>query len=220
MTKILTINVTNNQASTQSFFFFQQPSIYTGGAMVYSNSVFRGDLPAYGQTGARLALQVSQQYFAAIQQAVSPPQVGMTSGYATAAQPIALAPASGTANDWTTASFNPLSLSQPRAAAGVQPGAFRITTPAYQPTTQYNAGLAIQANGGVVLSNFVTAWPNSNQDCQPVLKFYVQTGAYGAGTVLNFTSSSIDAALCDFTGGQTVANVTLQANGTWTVQYS
>lgn len=214
---LLTINVINNEAATQGFYFFQQPAIYTGGQTVYSNSLYTQNLGNYQQTGAMLTFQVNLQYYAGIQQAHSTPVVGQSSGYASAMRSIDLAPAGGgSANDWTTASVDPLGLSQPTNGVGVQAGAFRITTPTYQPPATYNVGSAVEVNGGITLSNFVVANPASNTDCQPILQYYVQTGSYTPGTVMNFTQSSINAAVCDFTGGYTTINITLNADGTWT----
>ncbi len=218
MSTILTINVTNNEAATQNFFFFQQPAVYAGGPQVYTNSLYTQALGNSSATGGVLTFQVNLQYYAGVQQATQPPQVGQTSGYASASQPIALAPVSGTANDWTTATLTPaLGLSVPTQGAGVQPGAFRISMPSFAPPAMYNVGSAVQVNGGIVLSNFVQASPNSNTDCQPILKYYVATGTYTPGTVMNFTQSSQNSALCDFTGGYTVINVVLNADGTWSV---
>jgi hypothetical protein len=47
------------------------------------------------------------------------------------------------------------------------------------------------------------------------LKYYVALGNYTSGQVMNFTQSSVTAALCDFTTGFTQAQVTLNSNGTW-----
>lgn len=218
MSTLLTINVTNLESATQGFYFFQQPAVYSGGGPVYSNSLYSQSLGNYGDTGSTLTFQVNLQYYAGIQQAHSTPQVGQSSGYSSASRAIDLAPASGTANDWTTASVSPLGLTQPTVGPGVQPGAFRITTPTYAPPAVYNVGSAVEVNGGIVLSNFVVANPSNNTDCQPILKYYVQTGAYTPGTVMNFTQSSVNAAVCDFTGGHSVINVTLNADGTWGTQ--
>jgi len=217
MSTLLTINVTNLESAAQNIFFFQQPAIYTGGAQVYSNSLFSQLLGNYDQTGTILTFQVNMQFYAGIQQAHSTPKVGHSSGYSSASRPIDLAPASGTANDWTTASVNPLGLTPPTSGSGVEPGAFRITTPVYDPPAIYNVGSAVNVNGGIVLSNFVIADPNSNTDCQPILTYYVATGNYTPGTVMNFTQSSTSAATCDFTGGYTIIDVALGANGSWTV---
>ena len=218
MSTLLTINVTNLESATQGFYFFQQPAIYTGGATVYSNSLYSDSLGNYSDTGSILTFQVNSQYYAGIQQAHGTPQLGQSSGYASASRAIDLAPATGTANDWTTASVSPLGLTQPKVGTGVQPGAFRITTPTYAPPAVYNVGSAVEVNGGIALSNFVVANPSNNTDCQPILTYYVQTGAYTPGTVMNFSASSVNAAVCDFTGGHSIINVTLNADGTWATQ--
>ncbi|NTJ68489.1 hypothetical protein G6M50_23960 [Agrobacterium rhizogenes] len=220
MSTLLTINVKNYQPQTQSFYFFQQPAIYTGGGQVYSNSLFSQSLGNYDATGAILTFQVNLQYYAGIQQANTPPQIGSSSGFASASRAIDLAPSAGggSPNDWTTATVSPLGLSAPVNGQGVQPGAFRITTPSFTSPPYYNVGSAIAVNGGIVLSNFVQANPMNNIDCQPILKYFVQTGAYTPGNVMNFSQSSVNAALSDFTGGYTICNVSLQANGNWSTQ--
>lgn len=217
MSTLLTINVKNNEANTQGIYFFQEPAIYSSGAPVYSNSLYSQALGNFDDTGAILTFQVNMQYYAGIQQAHSTPTIGQSSGYASASRPVDLAPANGPGpNDWVTASVNPLGLTHPTAGAGVQPGAFRITTPIYPPPSIYNIGSAVEVNGGITLSNFVVANPANHTDCQPVLKYYVQTGGYTAGTVMNFTSSSVNSALCDFTGGHSIIDVILNNDGSWT----
>ncbi len=216
MSTLLTINVINMESATQDFYFFQQPSIYSGGSQVYTNSLYSQSLGSHSQFTSTLTFQVNMQFYAGIQQAHGTPQVGQSSGFSSASRAIDLAPAgSGAANDCTTASVSPLGLTQPTQGVGVQPGAFRIITPTYSPPAVYNVGSAVEVNGGIALSNFVVANPASNTDCQPILKYYVQTGSYTPGTVMNFTQSSTNAAVCDFTGGHTIINVTLNDDGTW-----
>ncbi|ATQ43230.1 hypothetical protein [Caulobacter mirabilis] len=218
MSTFLTINVTNNTSSRQDFYFFQQPAVLTGGSQVYSNSLYTHPLQPYQASGMVLTFQVSQQPYAAIQQAADWPQVGRPSGFAMAARPIDLTPPSGSANDWTTASVQPLGLSQPMPGRGQRPGSFRITIPSYQPTQIYNIGQAVQVQNAPILSSFIIANPNTNTDCMPAAKFYVQAGAFTPGTIINFPSSSVDAAFCDFTGGARMINVTHNPDGTWTVR--
>lgn len=222
MSTLIQINVTNNSPVLQSFFFFQQPAIYQGGANVYSNSLLSTPILPSAQGGSVYTFLLKLQYYAGVQQQVAAPVVGQPSGYSSAIQAIGLTPAAGgtATNNATTMIVSPaLGLTPPVPASGVQPGAFRIISPVYNPTLQqYNGGSAVQLiNGAVVLSNFVTVNPNSNLDCQPILKFYVQTGQYTAGTVMNFTSSSVNAALCDATSGFTTFNVTYNPDGTWSV---
>jgi hypothetical protein len=222
MATTITINVTNKSPNLQNFFFFQQPAQYSGGAQVYTNSLYTAPLLPSSTSGAVLSFTMILQYYAGVQQQVQPPTVGQASGQLAASQPINLTPASGTppANTTNMIVSPSLGLSVPVPTAGPQAGAFRIVTPTYNPAlANYNAGSAIQTlQGGITLSNFVTAQPTTNLDCQPVIVFYVQTGTYTPGTVMNFTSSSINAAICNATPGYTTFNVTYNADGTWTVQ--
>jgi hypothetical protein len=221
MTTPITINVRNNSLALQNFFFFQQPAIYTGGQQVYTNSLYTAALLPYSTSGAILTFSVILQYYAGVQQQVSPPTIGNPSGQLAASQAIGLTPAPGgtLTNNTTTMTVSPsLGLSVPVSTTGPQAGSFRIITPVFNPVlTNYNAGSAVQTlTGGITLSNFVTAQPNSNLDCQPVIVFYVQTGTYTPGTVMNFTSSSATAATCNFTPGYSTYSVAYNADGTWT----
>lgn len=222
MATTITINVRNNSSLLQNLFFFQQPAIYMGGAEVYTNSLYSQALLPYPSSGAVLTFSVILQYYAGVQQQVSPPVVGQPSGQLAASQPIGLTPAQGgtPTNNTTSMIVSPsLGLTAPVNTTGPQAGSFRIISPVFNPVlNNYNAGSAVQTlTGGIVLSNFVTAQPNSNIDCQPIIKFYVQTGTYTPGTVMNFTSSSATAALCDATPGYSSFNVSYNPDGTWTV---
>jgi hypothetical protein len=209
------IVVKNDSPEIQDFFFFQKPAQYTGGTQIYSNSIYNQKLRGAG-SGATLTFTLLQQYFAGAQDQAKNLIVGQASGSTSVAQEIALTPSTPNA---TTMQLDPLGLTPPTAADGVQPGAFRITTPQFNPATnKYNIGLSVQtADGGSTLSNFVSAQPGKNTDCQPVVIFYVQTGTYIPGSVINFTQSSVGAALCDATQGVTTFQVVYNANGSWTV---
>jgi hypothetical protein len=218
----ITINVTNNSPTLQNFFFFQKPAIYVGGQEVYSNSLYTAPLLPHATSGATLTFSLLLQFYAGVQQQVSPPVVGQSSGQLSAIQPIGLTPAAGgtPTNNTTNMTLTPsLGLSPAITTVGPEVGSFRIVTPTFNPVVDlYNAGSAIQSlTGEVTLSNFVTCPPTSNLDCQPILQFYVQTGNFTPGTVMNFTASSINAALCDATPGYSTFNVTYNADGTWTV---
>lgn len=221
MSTLIKINVTNNSNSLQNLFFFQQPASYTGGPNVYSNSIQSTSLEPYATSGSVYTFLINLQFYAGVQERYTPPVIGEQSGYTSAIQAIDLAPAAGgtPTNNKTIMVIKPLGLSTPINDPAVQPGAFRIVSPIFDPNlSALNAGSAVKlANGSVVLSNFVTAAPNTNLDCQPVLKFYVQTGNYTAGTVMNFTASSATAALCDATAGYTTFNVSYQNDGSWKV---
>ncbi len=218
-----TINVTNKSPNNQNFFFFQKPAIYLGGEQVYSNSIYEATLQPYSTSGSVLTFNFLQQYYAGAQTQVPNLVVGQASGYTTASQPIDLTSSDPNTqtNNTTNMSVDPsLGLSVPAYTEGVQSGAYRIVTPQFNSVAEkYNAGLAIQnaSTGTVVLSNFINAEPLKNIDCQPILIFYVQTGNYEAGSVINFTTSSVGAALCDTTQGITTFNVDYNADGSWTV---
>lgn len=221
MSTLIQINVTNNSPTAKSFFFFQQPAVYTGGVEPYSNSLLGTEIAANDGSGSVYSFQLLQQFYAGVQQQHSMPVIGEPSGYSSAIQPIDLTPAAGgtPTNNMTIMANSPLGLSVPTDDADVQAGAFRISTPTYDATlAQFNGGTAVQlATGAIVLSNFVTVDPTTNLDCQPVLQFYVATGDYTAGTVINFTSSSSVSALCNATTGYTNFDVSYNADGTWSV---
>ncbi len=218
MASTLRIIVTNNTPSRQDFHFFQQPAVFTGEGQVFCNSLFSEPLQPYRPSGANLTLQMRQQPFAGIQRAKTRPQIGLPSGDASFNRPIDPAPHIGEANDWTTASVDPLGLSRPTAAADLRPGNFRMTMPMYRQTDLYNVGSAVEVHGFPVLSSFVVAQPDTTVDCSPIARFYVRTGRHTAGSVVDFTTASIHAAICDFTDGGTVVNVTLNPDGTWIIQ--
>ncbi|MFA3780542.1 hypothetical protein [Yersinia sp. 1652 StPb PI] len=222
MSTLYTINVINNSPTAQDFFFFQKPAIYTGGAKVYSNSIYQEVLSPFASSGSVLTFECLMQFYAGAQSQLPSLLVGQDSGYITSSQPVDLTSITAgvqTANT-TVMSVDPsLGLSPATYTEGVQPGAYRIVTPAFNPVTDvFNAGLAVQsASGSSVLSSFINAEPSKNIDCQPVLSFYVQTGTYQAGTVINFSTSSVGSAICDTTQGVTAFNVIYNPQGTWTV---
>lgn len=226
MSTLLTINVTNAQAVSNDFFFFQQPAIYTGGPTVYSNSLYNRTLPQASE-GGLITFMANLQFYAAVQEANNAvPAVGKTSGFETASQAIDLAAKGNTPanHDASTMSWDAntqaLGLAQPVNDPQAVAGSFRITTAKYSPPSNFNAGSATHVNGGVVLSNFVLAKPQTHIDCEPILKYYVQTGGYQPGTVMDFSQSSVNSALCDFTGGYVRADVTYETDGSWSVNMS
>lgn len=222
MSTLYTINVINESINNQDFYFFQKPAVYTGSEQVYANSIYHATLQPYSKSGATLTFQFLQQYYAGVQSRQSPPLVGQASGFTTAIQPIDLTSADGTkTNNSTNMSVDPsLGLSPAVYNPNVENGAYRIITPGFNPElSQYNAGLAVKDNttGAVTLSSYITAEPNKNIDCQPIQIFYVQTGSFEAGSVINFSTSSVGAATCDTTPGYTTFNVTYKIDGSWVV---
>lgn len=226
MATIYTINVKNSSPYTQNFFFFQKPAEYVGGQQVYSNSIYYATLQPYGSSGSVLTFQIAQQYYAGAQTRKKDIVIGQASGFITATQPIDLTSADPSIvnNNSTQMTLQPtLGLAPATYSPGVQPGAYRVVTPSFDANNEfYNVGMAVSEplTGTQVLSSFINAEPSKNIDCQPVLKFYVQTGDYKPGTVINFSISSSGSALCDATNGHNVFNVEYKSNGSWTVNSS
>lgn len=222
MASTVTINVRNNSPTLQNFFFFQQPAAYPASQQVFTNSLFSRPLLPNATSGAVLTFSLPLQNYAGVQQPLSAATIGAYAGEVTASQPIGLTPgpAGPPTNNTTTMTVSPsLGLSVPVSTSGPPQGGFRIVTPVFNPQlNNYNGGLAMQARtDGVVLSNFVAVQPNTNLDCQPQIVFYVQIGAYPAGTVIDFTAASGTAAVCDATPGYSTFNVSYNADGTWSV---
>ena len=218
MADSIKINVRNDSATVQNFFFFQQPAI--PGQGVYSNSLFTQALLPYANSGAILTFSISTQFYAGVQQQLNTLIVGARSGELTASQPIEVTTSGGQANNTTTMSVSPsLGLSAPVNTSGPPLGCFRILTPVFNPVlNNYNGGLAMRGKAdSIVLSSFMTLPPNVALDCLPVLQFYVQTGSYAAGTVIEFGSVSATAALCDATPGYSTFSVAYNLDGSWTV---
>lgn len=220
-----TVIVENNSPNAQEFFFFQQPAVYSGGAKVYTNSVGHGSLPPYNpQRKSQIEFALLQQYYAGVQRQSYPPVVGQvqTGLISQVVIDIAPQPPGKASPDGTTVVIgdDSLYLDMPVVTSDVQPGAFRITTPPYAPSQHlFNVGLStINNDGEVLLSNFISGEPSKNTDVQPIVKFYVNTGSYKPGTVVNFTTTSVNAALCDATYGALLFHVTYNADGTWTVK--
>jgi hypothetical protein len=91
MSTILTINVQNQSPYQETFYIFQQPAVYIGGQLTYSNSLFNRVLNGAG-SGANLTFQTNTQYYAGVQETnTAIPTVGTASGYESATQPIDLA---------------------------------------------------------------------------------------------------------------------------------
>lgn len=223
MSNYYTINVTNNSDSAQSFYFFQAP-VSSPFGVGQSNSLFHGVLPPYASSGSVLTFCVSQQYFACAQTPLSANEGNLPFNGVTATQPIDLSlPAGPAVNNATNLSVDPLGLSPAFAQEGVMPGAFRISTPAFDPQAgaSINIGLAVQlpSDGSLVLSSLLEARPNQSVDLQPVEVFYVKAGVYPEGYPINVPAQSDDVAVCNATRGQTTFNVSYNQDQSWSVTH-
>lgn len=224
MSILYEIVVENESPYDKVFYFFQQPADYIGGGEVYTNSIGKGVLSAKSALLKldQLVFSIEQQYYAGAQKQLKPPKVGEAEVGQLSQVDIDLTPNEGESNNSTKMNIDKdaLHLTKPIFASGVQKGAFRIEVPEFNPAQRrYNIGLSSKdKNGKILLSNFIEAEPSTNTDVQPILKFYVNTGSYEPGTVVNFTNSSANAAICDATDGTFKFKVTYNANGSWDVK--
>lgn len=212
---IYNILLENKSGVIHDFFLFQKPAQYVGGAKIFSNSIYNTKL----RNNTQAQITIEQQYYAGTQQSTST-NVGDVSGEVLSIQPVNLTPASGVASDNSVnLLLNPIGLSFPAPQTGVEAGAFRINTPSYNPATEgpINIGLATRTGVEDVLSNFILADPAQKVDCQPVVIFYLQTGAFIPGTVINFDESSATAAEMNATDGTLNFHVIYTPEGTWNV---
>ncbi|WP_414567860.1 hypothetical protein [Nostoc sp. CCY 9925] len=225
MNSLYTINLKNESPNTQEFFFFQKPANYIGSSEVYSNSIYSSKLRGHG-SGATLTFKFIQQYYAGVQEQAKNIVVGEASGYESAIKEIDLTLSPSISENNSTSMLideGALGLTDAIHENNVPSGAFRIHVPTFNPyEKKYNAGLAIQnpIDGSITLSNFINAEPTKLIDVQPVLKFYIQTGSYEAGSVVNFMTSSVGAAVCDMSLGVLNYQVTYTAEGLWKVNSS
>lgn len=215
--------VTNYAHFDINVFLFQEPAVYKGRPEVFSNSL--GTVHLKAKTSARTdqaSFTLEEQYRAGVQKQVKPPEVGVVQTSKVSSVGINLNTVSQQYPDQTVMGIDegrrPY-LENPTYSSCVQRGAFRIQTPIFQSGEgPYNVGMASVVEGYFVMSNYITAKPNSNIDVRPLMKFYVSTGAYTLGTVMDFTTSSKDSALCDATTGQVTFNVAFNSDGTWSVE--
>ncbi len=223
MSTEIKIVVTNKSSKQKEIFFFQQPAKYNGEEGVYSNSILSTPLPPFSESGSKYEFGVREIYYAGVVEVKGEIIPGKPYGFMTARQLVDLAPAAGAGEikpNCVNVKINPLGIEAAKIDPTVAAGAFRICSPVFDPERKrYLAGAAIEkSDESIVLSSFVEMESNTRLDCQPVIKFYVATGAYQAGTIMNFISSSRSAAECDATEGRTKFHVSLEPDNTWKVK--
>lgn len=197
--------------------------MYKGGPKVYSNSLGSGFLPAFDDSlNAQLSFSIDVQYLAGAQKQMGSLKVGeMQVGKVSVAK-IQLHTEGDDTKDTTSMSIDAYGmpdLSVPKDGDHVQDGAFRIVTPLYLPGDgPFIVGTAAISNDVLTMSNFISAVPGENFDIQPIVKFYIATGNYIAGQIVNFTESSAKCAVCDATSGETKFTVVYKEDGTFDVK--
>ncbi len=234
MTSTHKIVVKNLSNSLMNFFVYQQPAkIVSAGTSykVFYTSLGTGALLPHASSGAELSFEFKQQVLAAAYSndtAANITKIGFLTAQSAqsdlnASWPIELTPSSGTAEiaNNTVLSLAPLGLSKPKYAERVPKGNFGITVPSYMPQDGIDlfCGVAIDdPKEGLILSSYVTPAPASQVFCAPEAKYYIEVGTYAAGYILNFPDKN--AALCDFTNGASICNVSYDADGSFEVTKS
>ncbi|MCB8877218.1 hypothetical protein [Acidisoma silvae] len=197
---IITINVQNNSTQTQTFLYFMSPISVVGMHDIYCTSLGAASLGNYKQTGTILTFELDFEYRAGVQQAYRPPVAGQQSGYMSSSQAINLSTGDGKSSDVTVMQLKPLALLPPSSGLAVPAGAFRITTADYDSSAmRFNAGTALRTYaGGVALTSFIEASPNTNIDISPSVIFNVAIGNAATGVVIT-PASFPSLAVCNAT---------------------
>lgn len=214
------IIVESESKSRQHFYFFQQPAEYVGGVDPYTNSMADGILSPDADED-QLVFTLEEQYRAGAQKTIEPPKVGEAIVGKSSQVEIELASDGKTKNSTELKIDNDtVHLEKPVFNSDVSKGSFRICIPQFDPSNKsYIVGLgSINEDNEFLLSSFINADPKTNVDVKPIMKFYVATGNYTRGTVVDFTQSSENAAVCDATDGTFKFKVTYTREGEWKVE--
>jgi hypothetical protein len=215
------VTVQNHSPYEQNFFFFQSQPIYTGNNEIFSNSLgtqfMKGNPDNFVE---QIKFELELEFTASVQRQKETPTVGRAQTGKISQETMSLTTATNSKDNMITMEIDKnkeAALGVLQSSDEVPSGCFRITTPPFSGAAQYNIGTGSQVDGLNVMSNFITGQPNLNYDIQPVLKFYVAVGSSTQGNVINYTTESVTAALCDGTKGTNNWLVTYKADGTWGV---
>ena len=227
------INVRNQSQTTQYFYLFQKQAAFPSmtNPSVLASSLCCQSVGNYGNSGAQINFGLDRQVYAgALSTMQSAPPSQLIALIAldantrsivtrtTAARAITLTTASGSPDNCTSLSLDPLGLSVPAYQSGISAGAFAMNVPTYTPlpTPELYCGVAaLNDDESIILSSFVAPAPNAVLSCIPEQVFFVKTGYQPAGTVVPYDETN--AARCDFTTGYASFTVTYNANGTFLV---
>lgn len=224
------IIVRNQSQTTQYFYVFQKQAAFPSltSPSILSSSLGCQSVGNYASSGAQINFGLDMQVYAGALStgpAVPPSQfIALISldatrsivSTTTAARPITLTTSSGSPDNSTNLSLNPLGLSAPIHQSEVPVGGFAMNVPTYtpMPVPELYCGVAALNNDqAIILSSFVAPPPNVIMSCVPQQIFFVKTGYQPPGSDVSYDETN--AARCDFTTGYTTFNVTYNANGTF-----
>ncbi|WP_245270643.1 hypothetical protein [Rhizobium sp. Pop5] len=224
------IIVRNQSQTTQYFYIFQKQAAFPSlpSPSVLASSLGCQSVGNYTSSGAQISFGLDSQVYAgalSTGKAVPPSQfVALITldatrsivGSTTAARPMTLTTSTGSPDNCTSMSLDPLGLSLPAYQSGVPVGGFAVNVPTYTPLPVpelYCGVAALNSDEAIILSSFVAPAPNAVMTCIPKQIFFVKTGYQPPGSAVSYDETN--AARCDFTTGYTTFNVTYNANGTF-----
>lgn len=232
------IIIKNMSGQTMSFYAFQKQTSFANSGTtpnILSSSLACGTLAPNASSGAQLDFGFDiQTYVGAKSTLTSTSQVKFNasismvgaknaSSSAAAVQPIDLTTATPgqTVDNSSVLTVSPLGLSAATYQSGLNAGSFGIQIPSYTPTPVpqlYCGCAAINQDGSITLSSFISPLPNSQVYCAPYATYYVSVGNYAVGQSIAYATSQ--AAVCDFTPGYTVVAVQYNSDGSFTTKGS
>lgn len=217
-----------------SFYAFQKQATFTNSGIspnVLASSLACGLLAPNSSSGAQLEFGFDEQIYVGAKSNTALSTATMldanifltaaadTTGVTAAIQPIELTTTTPTqtVDNYSVMTTSPLGLSAPHYQTNLNAGHFGVEIPTYAASTAaelYCGCAAINQDGSITLSSFITPVPNSQLYCAPEAVFYVQTGSFPVGQIIPYTTEQ--AAECDFTSGYSVINVTYENDGFFT----
>lgn len=229
------IIVRNLSQTAQYFYVFQKQAGFSPSpspSSILSGSLGCQSVGNYASSGAQINFGLDSQVYAG---AVSTMQSAPSSQYialislnaatlsvvtsTAAARPVALTTASGSPENSTTLTLDPLGLSVPANQTGIPIGGFGMNVPSYTPLPLpelYCGVAAVNSNQAYILSSFVAPAPNAVLSCVPKQIFFVKMGYQPVGSTVTYDESN--AACCDFTTGYATFVVTYNSDGTFSAK--
>ncbi|MFS2177187.1 hypothetical protein ACVITL_006529 [Rhizobium pisi] len=224
------IIVRNLSQTTQYFYVFQKQAAFPSltNPSILSSSLGCQSVGNYTSSGAQINFGLDSQIYAgalSTGQAVTPSEfIALITldatrsivSTTTAARAITLTTPSGSPDNCTTLSLDPLGLSVPAYQSKVPVGAFGMIVPTYTPLPVpelYCGVAALNNDQAIILSSYVAPAPNAVLSCIPEQIFFVKTGYQPPGSAVSYDETN--AACCDFTTGYATFTVIYNANGTF-----
>jgi len=218
------ITIKNKSDHKLEFFVFQKQASFQNEGVdfsINSCSLAVGSLAPNKSSGAQLMFGFDKQNYIGVKSSNhrdSPSGCIGTLTESFAAQPVSLTSSNTGAeeNNFSHLKMNSLGLSPPAYKSGIPEGSFGIRIPPYtpNPSVELSCGCAaMNQDGSVTLSSYITPLPNSNFLCRPEPIFFVKVGSHPVGAGIEYSTNQ--AAKCDFSTGVKSISVEYLMNGTF-----